>query len=63
MIRKSVLEIAIEEINDKTDIQVDYDLEKQGKKIAAIIFKMRHKSNAITGIDQHNKIKDKLKAF
>lgn len=63
MVRKRVLEIAIEEINSKTDIEVSYDLEKQGKKIAAIIFKMRSKSNAITGIEQHDKIKDKLKAF
>jgi len=63
MVRKRVLEIAIDEINDKTDIHVTYELEKQGKKIVAIIFKMRLKSNAITGIEQHEKIKDKLKAF
>lgn len=63
MVRKRVLQIAIEEINDKTDIQVDYELEKQGKKIAAIIFKMRPKSNSITGTEQHDKIKDKLNTY
>jgi len=59
MVRKRILQIAIEEINDKTDIQVDYELEKQEKKITTVIFKMHPKSNTIKGIEQHDKIRGK----
>lgn len=38
MLRKRVIDVAVEEINKKTDLRVQYELEKRGRKIVAITF-------------------------
>lgn len=40
MLKKRVIEVAVEEINEKTDLKISYDLEKQGRKIVAIHFEV-----------------------
>lgn len=44
--RKRVLERAIEEINEYTDLSVDYELRKRGRKIVAIDFHIEAKAIA-----------------
>lgn len=41
MLKKRILDVAVTEINTKTDLKVDYQLEKQGRKITAIGFKVK----------------------
>lgn len=36
MLKKRVLDVAVEEINDKTDVSIDYELENEGRRISAI---------------------------
>lgn len=42
--RRRVLEPAVEEINKYTDINIAYDTEKEGRRVARVIFYMAHKS-------------------
>ena len=64
MIRKRVLQVAVDEINSKTDIEVKFDLEKQGRRIIGINFKMRTRNNQpMVGIEQQDEIQKKLKLF
>jgi len=46
MLRKRVLDVAVNEINDKSDILVSYDLERSGRKITAVVFKMERKKES-----------------
>lgn len=41
--RRFALEIALNEINELTDINVSYDTEKTGRKVTKIIFKIKRK--------------------
>lgn len=45
--RRKVLEPAIEEINEKTDIKVSYDLQKEGKKVVGIKFIIRENKDVV----------------
>jgi len=63
MIKKRVLQVAIYEINDRTDIEVNYQLEKEGRKIKAIQFTMKPKKDIALGIEQHDEIISKLESF
>jgi len=38
MLKKRVIDVAVDEINKKTDLRVSYDLIKEGRKITAICF-------------------------
>lgn len=40
MLRKRIIDTAVKEINEKTDLKVVYDLEKQGRKITTIVFRV-----------------------
>ena len=63
MLRKRVLDVAITEINEKSDISASYTLEKVGRRVEYIIFSMQRKKEAL---DEHNvesAIRDKLKSF
>lgn len=40
MLKKRIIDTAIIEINEKTDLKVVYDLEKEGRKITAIVFRV-----------------------
>lgn len=41
--RKKVIEVAINEINELTDILVEWEPEKQGRKVVAIVFQIKQK--------------------
>lgn len=43
MLRKRVVDTAVDEINEKTDLEVSYTLEKQGRKVVAILFNVNGK--------------------
>lgn len=40
MLKKRIIDTAVDEINEKTDLKVVYDLEKEGRKITAIVFRV-----------------------
>lgn len=40
MLKKRIIDTAIQEINEKTDLKVVYDLENEGRKITAIVFRV-----------------------
>jgi plasmid replication initiation protein len=40
MLKKRIIDTAVDEINEKTDLKVQYDLENEGRKISAIVFKV-----------------------
>jgi len=40
MLKKRIIDTAVDEINEKTDLKVIYDLEKEGRKITAIVFRV-----------------------
>lgn len=63
MLRKRVLDAAVEEINEKTDISLDYDLEKEGRKIAAVTLFVHAKKDKSTPVNTPNAIREKLKEF
>jgi plasmid replication initiation protein len=43
MLKKRVLDTAVEEINEKTDILIAYELERMGRKITSIVLKVTAK--------------------
>ena len=63
MLRKRVLEVAVSEINEKTDIEVGYELQKHGRKLMAIQFTMCKKNNQKTGLEGQEELKKKLAKF
>jgi plasmid replication initiation protein len=63
MLRKRVLEVAVAEINEKTDIEVSYELEKQGRKLIGILFKMKLKNEQPIGVEGQEELKSKLAHF
>ena len=60
MLRKRVLDKSIEEINEKTDIEVNFDLETEGRKFTAIVFQMKVKEQSSLQHDTHSQIIEKL---
>lgn len=60
MLRKRVLDKSIQEINEKTDIKVKYDLERDGRKFTAINFVMEVKEKEGCQFKTKQKIQDKL---
>lgn len=63
MLRRRVLDVAVEEINEKTDMQVSYEFEKIGRKITAILFKMDRKATVLDQHDPSTAIRERLKSF
>lgn len=49
MLKKRIIDVAVAEINTKTDLKVVYDLENEGRKIVAIVFRvsglLKHESD------------------
>lgn len=41
MFKQKVLDVAVEEINSKSDLRISYTLEQEGRKYTAVIFKMQ----------------------
>lgn len=63
MIHKRVIQVAVEEINIKTDIEVSYEIEKEGRRVVNINFKMRPKNKQAIGFEQSDEIKKQLLNF
>lgn len=63
MLRKRVLDTAIAEINQQTDIQIEYELERMGRKVTAIILKVCSNKGRYQEGNSSQTIKDKLKRF
>lgn len=63
MLKKRVLEKAVNEINDKTDIAVSYELEKKGRKVVAIFLSVTSKHENDLSHNTQETIEGKLKAF
>ena len=63
MLRKRVLEVAVNEINEKTIMNVSFDLERVGKRIEAINFTMKQKEEVLDQHDPTTAIREKLKSF
>lgn len=57
--RRRALEPAVEEINQYTDINIAWDVEKEGKKVTRVIFYMADKSDDAL-LDAKRAIRDKL---
>ncbi|MEZ4950648.1 MAG: replication initiation protein [Saprospiraceae bacterium] len=43
MFKKRVVDKAVAEINEKTDIQLSFDLEREGRKVTALTFNVKNK--------------------
>ena len=56
MLKKRILDVAIEEINEKTDLKVVYDLENEGRKITAIVFRV----SGITKFESEEKMNEEI---
>ena len=63
MLTKRVIEKAIEEINEKTDLDVNFDVEKIGVKPHTIHFKMKLNKKGLLLSPDTEDISKKLKAF
>lgn len=57
--RRRALEPAVAEINQYTDINIAWDVQKEGKKVARVIFYMADKSDSAL-LDAQKAIQDKL---
>lgn len=63
MFKKRVLEVATNEINEKTDISVAYELEKLGRKVTYVHFTMTPKKEALPIVEAQAEIRKKLNGF
>lgn len=45
LFRKKVIEVAIKEINELTDIQVEWEPETKGRKVVAVVFRIKQKNS------------------
>lgn len=63
MLRKRVLDTAVKEINEKTDILIDYELVKEGRRIASIVFYVSAKDEKKKPLKKLDAIREKLKEF
>lgn len=63
MLRKRVLEVAIQEINAKTDIHAEFELEKFWRLTVAIFFRMQPKKQTKANSDLLSGVRAKLKFY
>lgn len=60
MFKRRVLEVAVQEVNKKTDMGVAYEIMKSGRHILAIRFKMKRKKKALA---ENKFLMERLKVF
>ena len=53
--RARVLDVAVSQINEHTDIQVSYEQEKSGRKVSGFRFKVKSKTAAVAAVEQPKK--------
>lgn len=58
--RVNVIDTAIKEINEFSDITVTYETEKKGKKVDKIIFKIQSKNDTTEQLETLEKIKNRI---
>lgn len=63
MLQKRIIDVAVEEINEKTDLKAMYDLEREGRKITAIIFRVHATIKEETKTSTNEEIISKLKGL
>lgn len=63
MLKQRVLDVAVNEINEKTDIRVEYSLENLGRKVNALLLKVSPKDEKMEEHNAGQSIKEKLHAF
>ncbi|MEM8528365.1 MAG: replication initiation protein [Bacteroidota bacterium] len=63
MFKKRVLDRAISEINEKTDISIQYELERAGRKVEAVIFSVSSLLKQATKEEVNQELVSKLKDF
>jgi plasmid replication initiation protein len=63
MLKKRVLDIAVQEINEKTDITVSFDFEKIGRINTAVLFTMQPKQNTQEDNTLTDTVKTKLRFY
>ncbi|MEZ4924810.1 MAG: replication initiation protein [Saprospiraceae bacterium] len=63
MLKKRIIDTAVQEINEKTDLKVVYDLENEGRKITAIVFRVSGISSHETELKTNEEIMQKLNAM
>lgn len=63
MLKKRIIDTAVQEINEKTDLKVVYDLENKGRKITAIVFRVSGVSSHETELKTNEEIMQKLNAM
>lgn len=49
MFKKKVLDVAVKQINEKTDLRIDYQLEKVGRAFKTIVFTVKPKDRTSSG--------------
>ena len=57
------MDVAIKEVNDKTEILVDYELERYGRKETHIKFNMSAKTESLPSKEKQSKIRESLSKF
>jgi len=63
MFRKRVLDVAVKEINEKTDININFELERSGRKIIAAKFWVTGSDHLKSKEHLNQEIVNKLKDF
>lgn len=63
MLKKRVLDVAVKELNEKTDISVSYELERYGRKVTNIHFAMSPKNEALPVAEAQEEIRKKLISY
>lgn len=63
MLKKRVLDVAVNDINEKTDLSVSYELERHGRKIESIRFSVTGTSKKPTLEEIYGEITERLRSF
>lgn len=63
MFKKRVIDVAVDEINEKTELQVSYELLKEGRKITSICFAVGGQPFENTTNQSNTEILNKLEAY
>lgn len=63
MLKHRVLDVAVNEINEKTDIKVGYTLENVGRKVTALLLNVSQKDEKMVSHNASQSIREKLLEF
>lgn len=63
MLSKRLIQVSVDELNQKTDLYVKWHVEKIGRKPISIGFSMKLKKGGVLGLPDLNEVYEKLKLF